>query len=277
MEKYYLAIDLGASSGRHIIGKNVNGEIVMEEVHRFKNGVKEENGHLVWDIDNLYSEIIAGLKIAFSKYPNIESLAIDSWGVDYALIKGDETVLPIYAYRDSRTEEPIKIVHEIFSENKLFEKTGIAYQPYNTIYQLYSDKMMGRLDGVTDFLHIPEYLNFLLTGKKKKEYTMASTTGLVNATTRQFDSEIISALGLNKQLFPELLEGGEIVGDLKEEIQKEVGGNLKVKLCLSHDTASAFFTAKTLGDENSVYISSGTWSLLGTHESVLHNDVKSKE
>ena len=277
MEKIYLAIDLGASSGRHIIGKIVDNEIVTEEIHRFRNGAINQDGHLVWDVENLFNEIKTGIKKAFVKYPKIESLAIDSWGVDYALIKDGKPVMPIYAYRDDRTLEPIKEVHKILDEKALFNITGISYQPFNTIYQLYSDKMMGRLDGVDTFLMIPEFLNYLLTGNIKKEFTMASTTCLVNAKSHEFDQEIIEKLGLPKNIFKSLYEGGETVGRLKDEIAKEVGGNLDVKLCLSHDTASAFYIASLIGSQGSAYISSGTWSLLGTHEKVLHNDPKSLE
>ena len=272
MEKYFLAIDIGASSGRHIIGFDNGKEIETCEVYRFTNGVKEYNGHLIWDIEHIFSEVVNGIKTALLKYPKIESLAIDTWGVDYALIKDGKPVLPVYAYRDSRTDKSIPEVHKITSLKYLFERTGIAFQTYNTIYQLYEDKITGRLDGATDFLLIPELINYMLTGKKIKEYTNATTTGLVNADTKEFDSEIIEKLGFPLHLFPKLYEGGETVGDLKPEIQKAVGGNVPVKLCLSHDTASAFYTAGIYGGENSVYISSGTWSLLGNKQENKHND-----
>ncbi|MBR1983288.1 MAG: rhamnulokinase [Clostridia bacterium] len=274
MEKYYLAIDIGASSGRHIIGHFDGKEIVTDEVYRFSNGVKEQDGHLIWDLENLFSEIVNGIAVSLEKYPKIESLAIDTWGVDYALIKDGTPLLPVYAYRDSRTEKSIPEVHKITPPEYLFERTGIAFQTYNTIYQLYEDKMAGRLDGVTDFLLMPELLNYMLTGNIKKEYTNGTTTGLVNADTKEFDAEIISKLGLPSHLFPTLYEGGTLVGDLKPEIQKRVKGNVPVKLCLSHDTASAFYTAGILGGDSSVYISSGTWSLLGNKQTGKHTDEK---
>lgn len=272
MKKYYLAIDIGASSGRHIIGHFDGKEIVTDEVYRFSNGVKEQDGHLIWDLENLFSEIVNGIAVSLKKYPKIESLAIDTWGVDYALIKDGTPLLPVYAYRDSRTEKSIPEVHKITPPEYLFERTGIAFQTYNTIYQLYEDKMSGRLDGVTDFLLMPELLNYMLTGNIKKEYTNGTTTGLVNADTKEFDAEIISKLGLPSHLFPTLYEGGTLVGDLKPEIQKRVKGNVPVKLCLSHDTASAFYTAGILGGDSSVYISSGTWSLLGNKQTEKHTD-----
>lgn len=271
MKKYYLAIDLGASSGRHIIGYYENDELITQEVYRFTNGVTKLDGHLTWDIDGLFNNVVNGISEAFKLFPNIESISIDSWGVDYALIENDKIKYPVYAYRDSRTEKPIQEVHNLISKRELFNKTGIAFQTYNTVYQLYADKLAGRLEGVTDFLMIPEVLNYLLTGVKKKEYTNATTGALVNATTKEFDKDIISTLGLPSHLFQKLYEGGDVVGSLKPEIQQIVGGNSTVKLCLSHDTASAFYIGGKLGGDNSAIMSSGTWSLLGTKETVLHN------
>ena len=153
--RYYLAIDIGASSGRHIVGWYEDGEIKMCEVYRFANGIDEVDGHLVWNTDRLFSEVKAGIAKAFAEYKEIESLSIDTWGVDYVLLNGDKEIAPTYAYRDSRTEEPIKLVHEIISEKELFSLTGTQFQSFNTVYQLYADKLAGRLDGVTDFLMIP--------------------------------------------------------------------------------------------------------------------------
>ena len=183
--KYYLAIDIGASSGRHIVGWLENGEIKTEEVFRFPNGVREEHGHLVWDTEALFENVKAGIKAALQKY-EIRSLAIDTWGVDYVLLKGDEAVSPCYAYRDSRTERAIKEVHEILPFETLYERTGIQFQSFNTLYQLYDDKMRGRLQDVTDFLMIPEYLTYRLTGVKLHEYTNATTTGLVNSRKGEY-------------------------------------------------------------------------------------------
>lgn len=258
--KYYLAIDIGASSGRHIVGWLENGDIKTEEVFRFPNGVREEHGHLVWDTEALFENVKAGIKAALQKY-EIRSLAIDTWGVDYVLLKGDEAVSPCYAYRDSRTERAIKEVHEILPFETLYERTGIQFQSFNTIYQLYDDKMRGRLQDVTDFLMIPEYLTYRLTGVKLHEYTNATTTGLVNARTGEYDGEIIKALGLPERLFGKLSFAGTFAGNLKPEIQKEAGGNIKAVLCASHDTASAVEGVPMAG--NGPYLSSGTWSLLG--------------
>ena len=259
--KYYLAIDIGASSGRHIIGWQKGGEIKTDEVYRFPNGVKEMDGHLVWDIDELFKSVVAGMRRAFKKYPKIESVSIDTWGVDYVLLNGDKEIYPCYAYRDHRTEARINEVHSLMSFEKLYARTGIQFQPFNTIYQLYDDLKKGRLERATDFLMIPEYLSYKLTGVKKKEYTNATTTGMLNADMGTFDEGILQKLGLPKRLFGEISQPKATVGMLTVELQKEVGGNTKVVLCASHDTGSAVEGIPIEGNEP--YISSGTWSLLG--------------
>ena len=249
--KYYLAIDIGASSGRHIIGWLEGNEIRTEEVYRFYNGVEEKDGHMVWDIDHLLREVKAGIGIAKRNY-EIESLSIDTWGVDYVLMKGDEEVYPVYAYRDDRTEKVIDEVHSIIPFEELYEHTGCQFQPFNTIYQLYDDKKQGRLEGVTDFLMIPEYLMYKLTGVKKKEFTNATTTGMIDRNTLKFDEEIVERLGLQKHLFNDLYQPKEYLGDYE---------GIKVVLCATHDTGSAVEGIPM--EDNELYISSGTWSLLG--------------
>ena len=260
MNKYYLAIDIGASSGRHIIGYKENNEIKTIEVYRFENGVKEENNHLIWDIDYLLDEVIKGIKEAFSKY-EIESLSIDTWGVDYVLMNNEEEIRPVYAYRDHRANEVIDEVHSIVPFETLYEHTGCQFSSINTIYQLYSDLKNNRLSKATDFLMIPEYLMYKLTGVKKKEFSDATTTGLINHETLEFDEYIIDKLDLPKTLFKKLDHPKTILGYLKEDLVKQVGGNCKVVLCATHDTGSAVEGISM--DDNDPYISSGTWSLLG--------------
>lgn len=259
--RYYLAIDIGASSGRHIVGWEEKGELCTREVYRFFNGVREEKGHLVWDIHGLLSSVVEGIQKAFAIYPQIESLSIDTWGVDYVLLKGEEEVLPVYAYRDGRTEAVIPMVHELVPFSELYRHTGCQFQPFNTIYQLYADKEVGRLEGVTDLLMLPEYLMWKLTGIKAREYTNATTMGMVNARTGEFDLEIVDALGYPRHLFPKLKQPGTVLGAFRPEIAKAVGGNCKVVLCATHDTGSAVEGIPMEG--NHPYISSGTWSLLG--------------
>ena len=250
--EYYLAIDLGASSGRHIVGWKESGKVCTEEVYRFPNGVKEQNGHLIWDIRSLVYHVKEGIHKAKEKYPKIKSLSIDTWGVDYVLLKGDTEVFPVYAYRDSRTEAAVPKVHEKISFVELYRHTGCQFQPFNTIYQIYDDKENDRLEGVTDLLMIPEYLLYKLCGNKAREYTNATTTGMVNAQTGEFDEELIDKLGYPKYLFPKLTQPGTIIGEY---------AGIQCVLCATHDTGSAVEGIPMEG--NHPYISSGTWSLLG--------------
>ena len=272
--KYYLAIDIGASSGRHIVGWREEGEIKTEEVYRFPNGVKEVDGHLTWDISALYENVKAGIAAAFKKYPKIESLAIDTWAVDYVLMDSDKEILPCYAYRDSRTEKTVPLVHEKIPFDELYYKTGIQFQPFNTIYQFYDDLLTGRLQRATDFLMLPEYLSYKLTGVKAHEYTNATTTGLLNGYG-EYDSEIIARLGLPQGLFGKISLPKTLLGKLKADVAKEVGGDCEVVLCASHDTASAVEGIPIKGDEP--YISSGTWSLLGVKVPKIITDEKSRK
>ena len=261
MLRYYLAIDIGASSGRHIVGWQENGAIQTKEVFRFPNGVREENGHLTWDVRKLFSNVVCGIMEAFKQYPEIESLSIDSWGVDYVLLKGDEEVYPVYAYRDSRTDAVIPQVHEKMPFSELYRHTGCQNQPFNTIYQLYDEKLNGRLEGVTDLLMMPEYLMWKLCGVKAREYTNATTMGMIDAKTGELDMEIVDALGYPRHLFPMLSQPGTVLGMLRPEIEAAVDGNCKVVLCATHDTGSAVEGIPM--EDNHPYISSGTWSLLG--------------
>lgn len=261
--KYFLAIDIGASSGRHILSHVENGKLVLEEVYRFKNGATAVNGKLVWNHESLFSSIKEGLKKCkeIGKIP--VSLGIDTWGVDYALLdKNDDLIGEIYSYRDERTLSVIEEVENIIGEQELYRRTGIQKQVFNTIYQLYCDKKSGKTDRAETFLMMPDYLNFRLTGKKKNEFTNASTTGLLFAETRTWDMELIKKLGLKESLFKDLSMSGTFVGDLSEDVAKEVGFNTRVVLPATHDTASAVM-AVPAANGTPLYISSGTWSLMG--------------
>ncbi len=249
---YYLAVDIGASSGRHMLGWKEDGKIITRELYRFPNGATELDGHLTWDIEALLYHVKHGIDEALKQYPNIASLSIDTWGVDYVLMKGDAEVLPCYAYRDTRTEAAIPEVHSIIPFAELYSRTGIQFQPFNTVYQLYADKKAGRLEGVTDFLMMPEYLLYRLCGVKTHEYTNATTTGMIEAKTGRYDAGIVKALGLPEGLFRELTQPGKVIGKYK---------GIKCVLCATHDTASAVEGIPMEGDE--IFISSGTWSLLG--------------
>ena len=250
--KYYLAIDIGASSGRHILGWQEDGKMQTREIYRFPNGMQKKDGHLVWDIDNLEWQVKKGIALALENCPEIVSLSIDTWGVDYVLLKDGKPLYPVYAYRDIRTEAVIPKVHEKIPFSELYRRTGCQFQPFNSLYQLYADRQAGRLDGVTDLLMIPEYLMYKLCGVKAREYTDATTMGMVNAQTGEFDPEIISTLGYPAHLFPKLSQPGTVIGEYE---------GICCMLCATHDTGSAVEGIPMEGNEP--YISSGTWSLLG--------------
>ncbi len=272
--KMYLAIDIGASSGRHIVGWIEGGLLKTEEVYRFTNGTSSKGGRLVWDTERLFAEVLQGLKTAHIKGYTPEYIGIDTWAVDYALLdKQDKLIGEVFAYRDSRTNKAADAVHRIISFDELYKRTGIQYQPFNTIYQLYADKLSGKINEAESLLMLPDYLNFLLTGVKKQEYTNATSTGLVNAQTGNWDGNIIDLLGLNKKLFGGLSQAGTEVGELKKEIQTAIGYNATVILPATHDTASAVLAAPI--DEESPYISSGTWSLLGIEQGKAHTGEES--
>lgn len=260
---YYLAVDIGASSGRHILGSITDGKLQLEEIYRFENNIKNDNGTLIWDIEHLAAEVKAGIAQC-GKIGRIPmTVAIDTWGVDYVLLdENKKEILPAVAYRDSRTEEAQTEVALILPQSELYKKTGIQKQNFNTIYQLYCDKKSGKLNHAAHFLMMPEYLSFKLTGEIRNEYTNASTTNMVNAETKTWDHEILDKLGIPAGIFRELSLPGTVVGEFSAEVQAEVGFNAKVVLCPSHDTASAVAACPV--DDESVYISSGTWSLIGT-------------
>jgi rhamnulokinase len=268
----YLAIDIGASSGRHIIGWRDGSKIRTDEVYRFSYGMEETDGCLTWNVERIFTEVKKGIRAALAKYADIKSLSIDTWGVDYVLMRGGTSVFPCYAYRDNRTESVIADVHAQIPFVELYSLTGIQFQPFNTIYQLYADKLSGRLDGVTDFLMLPEYLMYRLTGVKTKEYTNATTTGLINARTKQYEASIAERLGLPKELFKPLVMPGTVVGELLPSIAEETGGQTRVVLCATHDTASAIEGMDV--PDNAMFLSSGTWSLLGVklHEPLTNEN-----
>ena len=266
MKKIHLAIDIGASSGRHIAAWEQNGEMVMQEVYRFPNLPKEENGHLIWDLQNLCCQVVAGLKACKEKGITPYSVGIDTWAVDYVLLdEKDAPILPMYCYRDSRGAEAAEKLHKVIPFEQLYARTGIQFQPFNTVYQMYWDKCEGRLEKAKDFLMLPEYLSFMLSGEKCHEYTNATSTGMINAGDKCWDLEIIAKAGLPAALFTQQPKTPPVVlGKLKEEIAQQVGFSCDVVLPATHDTASAIAALPAqFRVEDTAYISSGTWSLLG--------------
>ena len=264
--KYCLAIDMGASSGRHILGYIENGKLKLEEIYRFENGIVDINGTLCWDTEKLFNEIKNGLNECKNRGIIPDSIAIDTWGVDYVLLDKDKKeILPVVSYRDGRTLGIPEEIDKIISRKELYKRTGIQATSYNSIYQLYCDKKSGKLQNAEYFLMMPEYFSFKLTGEIKNEYTLATTGGLVNVNTFERDEEILAKLGIDKKIFTPLSMPCTVVGNLSDEVKAEVGFDTTVILCASHDTASAV-AACSVGD-NGLYISSGTWSLIGTENS----------
>ena len=284
---YYLAIDIGASSGRHILAHLQDGKMVTEEIYRFSNGPQilpgtpgalgsQGNKRLMWDTERLFKEILNGLKKAkeLNKIP--VSVGVDTWGVDYVLLDESDTPLEgVYCYRDGRTKSAVPSAHRRIPFAELYAKTGIQYQSFNTVYQLYDDKRDGRLQKAKTFLMLPDYFHYLLTGIKRQEYTNATTTGMVNALTHAWDEEILDALGYDKKLFGALSQPGTAVGEFTDEVAAFVGYRAKVVLPATHDTASAVLAAPLEGQ--TPYISSGTWSLLGVEQTDAHTSEKARE
>ncbi|MDR0475592.1 MAG: rhamnulokinase [Treponema sp.] len=263
--KYFLAVDIGASSGRHILGHLDNGKMICEEVHRFPNSMAQKGRELCWDLELLFSEVLHGMKrcAMLGKIP--ASVGIDTWGVDFALLDKDGGIIGnAVAYRDSRTNGMDAKVYERISEAALYSRTGIQKLVFNTIFQLMALKQDSRqyLEQAGRLLMLPDYLHYRLSGIAKTEYTIATTTGLVNAQTKTWDDKILDACAFPKKIFADIAAPGTILGCLKKEVQEQIGYNCEVVLPASHDTASAVMALPSL-EENPLYISSGTWSLMG--------------
>lgn len=262
---YYLAIDIGASSGRHILGWMDKGKIRMEEIYRFENKLEKRNGHLCWDLDHLFHEVVEGLRKCKELDRIPESVGIDTWGVDFVLLDANGNVLGnTVAYRDGRTKGMDEEVYKVISESELYGRNGIQKQLFNSIYQLMAIKkeapqLLARADR---FLMIPEYLNYRLTGVAMNEYTNATTTQLVNAKTQDWDFELMEMLDLPTKIFGELNMPKTVVGPLSSEMAARVGFQTTVVLPATHDTGSAVMAVPTNSDD-SIYLSSGTWSLMG--------------
>ncbi len=274
--KYFLAIDIGASSGRHILCHLEDGKMVTEEIYRFDNFPDKKDGRLFWDTERLFREILNGLKQADTLGKIPYSVGVDTWGVDYVLLdENDDVIDGVYCYRDNRTDKCFDPVHNIIPFEELYSKTGIQFATFNTVYQLYDDKLSGKLDKAKSLLMLPDYFHFKLTGVKKQEYTNGTTTGMVNAITHEWDEEILDKLGYPKSLFGELSPAGTIIGEFTDEVAKFVGYKAKVILPATHDTASAVIAAPL--DGQSPYISSGTWSLLGVERNVAFTSDSARE
>ena len=265
MTKYYLAVDIGASSGRLILGHLENGKMELEEVHRFENGMVKKDGELCWEFDRLFQEIKNGLKKCkeIGKIP--VSMGVDTWGVDFVLMDKDDKVLGnTVGYRGHRNEGMDEEVYKTISLEDLYARTGIQKAIFNTVYQLMAVKTKHPeyLEQAETMLHVPDYFHYLLTGKKTCEYTEATTGQLVNAETKDWDYELIDKLGYPRKMFQKLIMPGTSVGHFTEEVKAEVGFDVEVVAPATHDTGSAVL-AVPANDDDFIYISSGTWSLMG--------------
>ena len=266
MKRYYLAIDIGASSGRHILGHMEDGKMVLEEIYRFPNGMQKRDGEKVWDIEALFEAVLAGMKKCreLGKIP--VSVGIDTWAVDFVLLdKDDQRIGNAVAYRDDRTKGMDEEVYRTVPEEELYASTGIQKQIFNSIYQLmaWKKKKPEQLEKAETLLMIPDYLNFLLSGVKAQEYTNATTTQLVNPETGDWNREMIQKLGYPEKIFLPIREPGTVIGHLKKEIREQVGFDCEIVLPATHDTGSAVVAVPS-NEEHVLYISSGTWSLMGT-------------
>lgn len=265
MGNYYLAIDMGASSGRLILGHLDKGRLELEEIHRFENGMIEKNGELCWDYQGIFKEIKEGLKkcVRAGKIP--KSMGIDTWGVDFALVQNDGSLVgDTVGYRSSRTNGMDEEVAKIIPTDELYEKTGIQKAIYNTIYQLMAVKKNSPsdLEKADRLLLVPDYFNYLLTGRMCNEYTHATTTQLIDPYEKKWNLELIERLGYPVKLFQNIVTSGTLIGGLRKEIADEIGTDIEVAVVPSHDTASAVL-AVPAWDDDFIFLSSGTWSLIG--------------
>jgi rhamnulokinase len=258
------AIDLGATSGRVMLGHVSAHDVRLQHVLRFANGPVQQADGLHWDIDGLYRSILAGLRTALHEEPDIRSIGVDAWAVDYALLRDGRTLGAPFHYRDDRNLAAVPLVDAVIAAPELYARNGLQFLPFNTIYQLTADRTAGRLADAERFLLVPDLINFWLGGTEAAERTNASTTGLLGIRTARWDSDLIGRLHLPGSIFPELVEAGTPLGGLSRHVLAELGGGHGIGLSTvgSHDTASAVVGVPT-ETPDFAYISCGTWGLVG--------------
>ena len=265
-KKYFFAVDLGATSGRTIVGTLDDGKVILEELTRFDNNLIEANGHFYWDIYALYFEIIKGLKAAKQRDLCITSIGIDTWGVDFVCVAEDGSVSQPIAYRDPHTFDAMDdYLENVMSREKVYDVTGIQFMNFNSIFQLYAMKRAGNsaLKNAQKILFIPDALSYMLTGNMVCEYTIASTAQLLDPHTGQLDPRLLASIGLTQSKFGRMVNPGDLVGALTADVQKQTGyGAIPVIAVAGHDTGSAV-AAVPAKNEKFAYLSSGTWSLMG--------------
>ena len=264
---YFFAVDLGATSGRTILGSLSSSRLSWEEVTRFPNNLIEQGGHFYWDIHALYFEMIKGLKEVALRGIEIASIGIDTWGVDFVFIGEDNAILRNpRAYRDPITFEAMDdYLQNVISKREVYDITGIQLMNFNSIFQLHAMRREGNvaLKHARKILFVPDALSWMLTGQEVCEYTIASTSQLLDPRTRQLDERLLESLGLTREMFGRMVDPGTVIGTLTEEVQKMTGlGPVPVIAVAGHDTGSAV-AAVPAKDEHFVYLSSGTWSLMG--------------
>jgi rhamnulokinase len=263
MTKAVAAVDLGATSGRVMLGYVGHNELRLVPVSRFPNGPIESKRELHWNVSGLFEHALAGLEVAGRQEPELVSVGVDSWAVDYGLLRNGQLLAEPFHYRDSRTARGVAAVHSVIDASTLYASSGLQHLPFNTIFQLAEDAAAGRLEGVDEFLLVPDLLNFWLTGASHAERTNASTTGLFNASTGEWDATLIARAGLPRSIFPALVDAGSSLGRLTPAIAARLRlPNLEVTTVGSHDTASAVVAIPAEGTDFA-YISCGTWSLVG--------------
>jgi rhamnulokinase len=256
------AVDLGATSGRVMLGHLGPDQLSVEAVHRFSNDPVRIADGLHWNILELYRNILVGLRKALAAQPDLAGVGIDSWAVDYGLVSGARLINNPFHYRDERTVRGVDLVHKIADHAALYATNGLQFQPFNSIYQLAVDHDAGVIDDTTRMLMIPDLLGFWLTGEQVAERTNASTTGLLDVTNGAWNATLIDKVGLSRSLFPSLVDPGTRIGSLRDEVAAEVGAAVDVIVVGSHDTASAV-VGVPMTDPGAAYVSSGTWSLVG--------------
>ena len=271
----FIAIDLGATSGRTILGSIEEGKLQQRELTRFPNPIIQTGGHYFWDIYALYQEIIRGLRIVASEGIEIQSIGIDTWGVDFVCVGRDGGILRNpYCYRDPHTNGMMEEYFRHISKEKVYEKTGIQFMPFNSLFQLFTMHQHGdsALEAADKILFIPDALMYMLTGEAVCEYTILSTSQLLDPRTKRIDPELLDVIGLKESQFGRYVNPGEVVGTLTPEVQKLTGlGAVPVVAVAGHDTAAAV-AAVPASDEHFAYLSCGTWSLLGieTQEAIIN-------
>jgi len=267
-KKVFLAFDLGAESGRAVVGEIRDDKLSLTEIHRFPTGGTKVNGQFHWNVLEFYSQVIKGLKIYVSKYGSkLDGIGIDTWGCDFGLLDGKGNLIGIpYTYRDPRTSETPDIIEEKMGSRELYKLTGIQMLPFNTLNQLIS--MVESQDPVLsiaeNILFIPDLLHYFLTGKKTAEYTIVSISQLYNTVTKQWEPKIFKTFGIPERISTEVIKAGDIIGTLRSDIAKEVGlDEVPIIAPAVHDTASAAVAVPTSEKENYAFLSSGTWSIVG--------------